>query len=170
MQYSANLTRAVSVDAMITSTAPEGIRRLVDYSEDLHGFGFSVAELDEIVDGKNTAAHLESVGDGVYLFSLLPSIDWWAGISTCLSLGRSTAGNYGDPAFEEHRKRILPLLNDLLTSYAPALAATMCYSGSYGGAVSLELLKRYRIFTRAVCDFARDVWPGVNLEWLYQQP
>jgi hypothetical protein len=170
MQDRTNLNRAESVDAMITSAAPEGIKRLVDYAGDLNVFGFSVAELDEIADGKNTEVHLESVGDGVYLFSLLPSIDWWAGISTCLSLGRSTAGIYGDPACEEHRKRILPLLNDVLTSYAPALAVTQLYSDSYGGAASMELLKRYRIFTRAVCDFAHDVWPDVDLDWLYQQP
>lgn len=170
MQDRANLNRDASVDAMIMSAAPEGIRQLAEFAEDLKHFGFSVAELDEIADEKNTEAHLKSVADGVYLCSLLPSIDWWVGISTCLSFGRSAAGIYGDPAFKKQRDRLLPLLNDTLTSYAPALAVTQRYSDSDGGAASLELLKRYRLFTRAVCEFARDVWPDVKLDWLYQQP
>jgi hypothetical protein len=164
------VNRAESVDAMMTSAAPEGIKRLAEFAEDMNVFGFPVAELDEIADGKNTERHRESAGDGVYLYSLLPSIDWWVGISSCLSFGRSAKGIYGDPAFKEQRERLFPLLNDVLTSYTPALAASQRFSDSDGDALNIELLKRYAIFRRAVCDFARDVWPDVNLDWIYQQP
>jgi hypothetical protein len=181
MQDRTNLNRAESVDAMmmkreesvramLTSAAPYGLKCLADFAEDLNHFYFSVAELDEIADGKNTESHIEGAGDGVYLYSILPSIDWWVGISSCLSFGRNAKGVYGDPAFKEQRERLLPLLNDVLTSYTPALAASQRFSDSDGGALNLKLLKRYAIFRRAVCDFARDVWPDVNLDWIYQQP
>jgi hypothetical protein len=168
MQDRINLNREASVDDV--GAVPYGLEFLALCAEDLNNFGFSAAELDEIADGKNTEVHLENAGDGVYLYSLLPSIDWWVGISSGLSFGRSAKGIYGDPTFKEQRERLLPLLNDVLTSYTPALAASQRFSDSCGDALNLELLKRYAIFRRSVCDFARDVWPDVNLNWLYQRP
>jgi hypothetical protein len=109
--------RAPSIHDTLLSTVPEGLQRLVTYREDLPAsFYFSVADLDEVVDGKNTDAHLDRVGDGLYLEGILPSIDWWVGVLTCLSFGRTMEGVYGDFASEPQRKALLPLLNNALSS------------------------------------------------------
>jgi hypothetical protein len=184
MQDSTTTNRAESVDVvlmnreeavydMLKSAAPEDIQSLAEYAEDFNPFGFSVAELDEIADGKNTAVHLENVKSRVFLLDILRSIDWWVGISTCPPHGRSVRGIDGDPAFEEQWEQLLHLLNDVFASYTPALDAMQRYSRSgvaASAAADIELLRRYRIYTRAVCDFARDVWPHVDLGWLYQRP
>ena len=171
MQDGTNLNVEESVHAMLMSSAPEDIQSLVEFAEDMNNFGFSVAELDEIADGKNTAVNLKKVKEAVCLLELLPSIDWWVGLSICPSSGRRARGIDGDPALRELWERLLPLLNDVLANYAPALASMRIYSGhGDDGAAHIELLRRYRIYTRAVCDFARYAWPNVNLDWLYQRP
>jgi hypothetical protein len=173
MQYSPTMNVEESVHAMLMHAAPEGIRSLAKFAEDLNDFGFSVAELDEIADGKNTAVHLENVKCRVFLLDILRSIDWWVGISTCPSHGRSVRWVDGDPALKEQWEQLLHLLNDVFASYTPALDAMQRYSRSgvaASAAADIELLRRYRIYTRAVCDFVRDAWPNVKLDWIYQQP
>jgi len=149
---------------------PLGLRLLAESEDNAPGsYYFSSAELDEIVAGKNTEEHLVHVGDTSYLSGLLPRLNWWIGISSDLSVGRSVAGVFGDPMFERQRDALLPLLQEVLSCYPAAVAAAQRFSGLDGGIACLELLKRYRIFTRAVCDFAREVWPDVNLEWIIAQ-
>lgn len=157
---------------MLLRCTPEGVQRLAWSLEHLpnHLTGFSVEELDEIAAGENTEQHLVNVGDGTYLDGVLPCLNWWIGVAEGLTFGRSIEGTWADPTFEGQRKKLLTLLNDTLSSYAAALAVTLHYSKYSPSESGLELLKRYRIYTRAVCDFAREVWPEVNLEWLYTQP
>ncbi len=67
---------------------------------------------------------------------------------------------------------MLSLLNDTLSSYTAALAKTMHYSDvphEEGFPANFELLKRYRLYTRYLCELARELWPKVKLGWLYQQ-
>jgi hypothetical protein len=40
----------------------------------------------------------------------------------------------------------------------------------YGSApMSVQFLKRYRLYARAVCEVAQKCWPEHDLDWLFQQ-
>ena len=53
--------------------------------------------------------------------------------------------------------------------FSPVGAAAVAESGLSMSAsnripAGMELLKRYRLFTRYVCSFAQEVWPEVDLK------
>lgn len=159
---------------MPPSAVPEGLRLLAWCCENRPSDSFfSVDDLDAIAENENTDIDGEGP-DGASIHSALGYINWWLRVAEALTFGRSTKGLIADPAFDEQRAKVLSLLNDTLSSYAAALAENLYYAGAetYQTATypaHLELFRRYRLYTRHVCGFAREVWPDVELDWLHGQ-
>lgn len=133
---------------------------------------FPVDMLDAILDGKEDTATIEAgFVAGCYLHSILPALDWWIDISKAFSLGSHTGSAGHDRRFEKNKAKLLKLLNDALCSYTAALSETGDFSEplSLRTPAALELLKRYRLYTRAVCATAQKIWPNVDLGWLLKQ-
>ncbi len=73
-------------------------------------------------------------------------------------------------AYEDKKRNLIALLNDVLSCYAAAFAESgLSLSASDRIPAGMEMLKRYRLFTRYVCAFAKEVWPNVDLGWLFKQ-
>jgi hypothetical protein len=158
--------------AMIVNAAPAGITALAERRDDLPHFILTIDELDEIVEGKNADAMESSFPGGSYLLDVLPALDWWVECTKALSLGKSTDWIDFHPVFEREKSKLIELLNDALSSYAAALAEASFYSDTKFGQAApagLELLRKYRLYTRHVCAVAREMWPDVNLDWLLKQ-
>jgi hypothetical protein len=160
-----------SIQSMILSVIPEGIQRLADCAADAPHRYFTVAELELIVKGEDTKDLESSLADGIYMQGILPAIEWWIQVADCLLCGTGIKSKFADEEFEEQRTKLLSLLNDVLSSYSAALAEGTWYSLHNADRVpaGVELLKRYRLYTRYVCAFAREIWPNLNLEWLLKQ-
>jgi hypothetical protein len=109
--------------------------------------------------------------DGFYLEDVLPAISWWIQVANSLLYGRSMDGMPFEPGFEEEKAKLQALLSDVLSSYPAALAEGPFYSNSPSrrAPAAMELLKRYRLYTRYVWAFGREMWPEVNLKWLEKQ-
>jgi hypothetical protein len=159
-----------SVHTMLMSAAPEGIECLAELAEDIPDLGVPLVDLDEIADGKNIDTHLKGYGSGISLRSFLSSIEWWENVSECIILGRSREELYDDLAFLEQQKKIVVSLHGALASYMSARSAPHSDLELEEDIAYIEALKHYRLFTRAVCDLARQLWPVMNLDWLYRQP
>jgi hypothetical protein len=160
-----------SIQAMISSVVPEGIQRLADCAAAGPHPYFTVAELELIVQGEDTKDLESSLADGIYMQEILSAIEWWISVADCLLCGTGIKSKFADAEFEEQRTKLLSLLNDVLSSYSAALAEGTFYSrhNSLRVPAGVELLKRYRLYTRYVCAFARETWPDVNFEWLLKQ-
>jgi len=159
-------------NAMLLDAAPQGIQDLARCSEDPPRLVFPVSYLDEVIEGKaDVVEQLEKdMADGYYLHSILPAIEWWIGVTNALALGRGKRWVVENPRFEKRKSKLLQLLNDALSSYAAALAEGIYFSESLERSpAGVELLKRYRLYTRAVCATAQKIWPDVDLGWLLKQ-
>jgi hypothetical protein len=171
--FSALSSEESTIQTMLLSAAPEGLKRLAEIGKDpAPRFHFSILELADIAYGRNIETHEERLGDGTYLIDLLPCLAWWGDVTRALALGNSDEGEYGDTrfGFEEKRAVHLKLLNDVLSSYAAALAESPYYAG-YGSSsrpAGLELMRRYREYVCEIGGFALEVWPGVDFGWLYR--
>jgi hypothetical protein len=159
-----------SIQSMILSAVPEGLQRLAECGERLPHICFTVDELDAIVEGKDTEKLESSCADGIYLQDMLPAINWWLDVAQDIAGGNGMKHDFWMPAHEDQKHNLLALLNDLLSSYAAAFAeAGLSFSASPRIPAGMEMLKRYRLFTRYVCAFAKEVWPEVELGWLLKQ-
>jgi hypothetical protein len=160
-----------SSQTMLLSALPEGLRSLVESKENPPHLRFTVDELDKIVEGKQGEEMESSFADGFYLSYVLPALNWWIDVSESIALGRSMGGITCEPEFEGQRAKLIVLLNDALSNYAAALAEGPYFTDSISALApaGMEFLKRYRLYTRAVCDFGQEVWPEVDLGWLSKQ-
>lgn len=136
--------------------------------------GFEVADLDKIVDGKmrrKIAPYL--LFDGYLLSNIRKHIDSWIQIASDLNLGNGPEAKF-QPAYARQRQALLGLMDDALSSYSAAFSQNSRWGERSDTKRVLdqkpviELIKRYRLFTRYVCKFAKEVWPDVNLERLEQ--
>lgn len=95
--------------------------------------------------------------------------DCWIDIAKSVALGRGNSFST-EPGFEEQKKELAELLKATLSSYAAALLEAPEFSDSRSRrTASIELLRQYRLFTRAVCVFAKEMWPEVDLAWLMRE-
>jgi hypothetical protein len=167
---SARLSKDSSPQTMILSAVPEGLQRLAECGERLPHICFTVEELDAIVESKDTEDLESSCADGIYLQSMLPAIKWWLDVAQDMAGGNGMKHDFWTPVYEDQKHNLLALLNDVLSSYAAAFAeARLSFSALPKIPAGMEMLKRYRLFTRYVCDFAKEVWPEVELGWLLKQ-
>jgi hypothetical protein len=162
-----------SIQSMILSAVPEGLQRLAECGERLPRvlpMLLTIDELDAIVEGKNTEDLESSIADGLYLQNVLPAINWWLDVAQDMSGGNGMKHTLWSTAHENQKRNLIALLNDVLSSYAAAFAeAGLSFSASPRIPAGMEMLKRYRLFTRYVCAFAKEVWPEVELGWLLKQ-
>lgn len=148
---------------MLTSSASEGLEYLADCGRSSKGVPFSIFELDDIVEGKNLEKYTEEIEESCYLNFVMDSLQWWIEVSKAINYGRE---NDNDP--KDYGAKRIRLLNDALSSYAAAFAESYYHSsGSDCGPAGLELLKRYRLYTICVCEYADERWPDVDLGWLW---
>jgi hypothetical protein len=106
---------------------------------------------------------------------VLPAIDWWTGALKAMSnAGYDEDDIRYEPALERQKSKLLGLLNDALCCYASAVAEDSHFSNPDSDILcrekpaTVELLRRYRIYTRAVCALAKEAWPKADLDWLYK--
>jgi hypothetical protein len=171
--FSALSSQNPAIQSMILSAVPEGLQRLAACGKNLPRVCFTLDELDAIVEGNNTEDLESSCGDGFYLHSILSAINWWTNVAQDIAGGNGMEAKFVVPEYEGQKRTVIALLNDVLSSYAAAFAESpyYCSDDVSSGRVpaGMELMKRYRLFTRYVCAFAKEVWPDVNLEWLLKQ-
>ena len=157
---------------MIKRSIPQGIQRLACFADMLdYGFYATVDELDQIVEGKQFEND-ERFRDGFYLEHVLPAINWWVEVNKSLLWESGIERDVVlEPALEEERSRILGLLNNVLASYTAALEEGPFYAPLeiIRTPAGMELLKRYRLFTRAVGAFAKQLWPKFDWQWLLEK-
>lgn len=161
-----------SIQAMLISATPRVITELADCGNYRPTLCLPVDLLDEIIEGKADTKSLEDdFLSGCYLHEILPSLDWWMDISNTISHGRFDRSTNVQTVFDKHKDRLIELLNDALCQYTSALAESNNFRDrdSDEAPASIELLKRYRLYTRAVCAFAKEVWPEVEFGWLLKQ-
>jgi hypothetical protein len=167
---SAFSSQNLSIQSMILSAVPEGLQCLAECAGRLPHMTFTVDELDAIVEGKDTEDLESSCADGCYLGAVLPAIDWWLDVAQDIASGNGMKQDHCTPAYEEQKHNLLALLNEVLSSYAAAFAeAGLSFTDSLRIPAGMEMLRRYRLFTRYVCAFAKEVWPEVELGWLLKQ-
>jgi hypothetical protein len=168
--FSAPPSNDSSPHTMIMSAVPEGLQRLAECAERLPHMSFTVDELDGIIEGRDTEALESSCADGCYLDAVLPSIDWWLDVAGDMVGGNGMEHDFSMPGYEDQKQNLTALLHDVLSSYAAAVAESgLSMSASNRIPAGMEMLRRYRLFTRYVCSFAQEVWPEVDLGWLLKQ-
>jgi len=155
---------------MIDSTVSEfredislALACLNEFAEDSPEVHFSAAQLDSIVsDGYNEEEIREKFIEDRWLSDLLPALNWWIDVASILSTFQEIRNERGET---------LPLLNEALSSYTAALAEGAIYGAGPGRSypASMELLKRYRLYTRSVCALAQQICPGADLSWFVGQ-
>jgi hypothetical protein len=124
--------------------------------------GFEVETLDRIADGVPTADDEGDVICDVEWFGgFLNSVNWWSSAAESLLRKHYRHGTSPDPAFAEQGEEIFRLLGDVLMAYVPAQREWV-YADDLDREASMELLKRYRLFTRYVCAFAQELFPGTS--------
>jgi hypothetical protein len=159
--------------SLLFSAAPVAIQGLVICSENPPRLVFPADYLDELVAGELNTEGLEAdFIDGCYFDQILPSLDWWIDIMKALSCGGDDPNDIDfQPVFEKKKANLLKLLKRVLSAYAEALAEDSYFSGSNSkrAPASIELIKRYRLFTRAVCALAQELWPQADFGWLLRQ-
>jgi hypothetical protein len=167
---SAFSSQNLEIQSMIISAIPEGLQRLAATGKPSSNIMFTIGELDAIVEGKGTEDLESSVADGIYLQGMLPAIKWWLDVAQDMAGGNGMKHDFWTPAYGDQKRNLIALLNDVLSSYAAAFAeAGLSFPGSPRIPAGMEMLKRYRLFTRYVCAFAKEVWPEVELGWLLKQ-
>ncbi len=155
---------------MILSAIPEGLQRLSECGRLLPSICFTVDELDAIVEGRQAEYFEADYADGNYLDCILPAIDWWMYVASVVAGGNGMEHNRWTTAYEDKKRNLIALLNDVLSCYAAAFAESgLSLSASDRIPAGMEMLKRYRLFTRYVCAFAKEVWSNVDLGWLFKQ-
>jgi hypothetical protein len=98
----------------------------------------------------------------------LPSLNWWRMLASAALEGHnpeSGEDQFGPhPTFWHHRETLSRLLRDVMLAYVPAEQELSAYSKDWRDkrAATIELLKRYRLYTRYVESFAMEVWPEMN--------
>jgi hypothetical protein len=168
--FSAFSSQKPEIQSMMLSAVPEGLQRLAECGERLPRICFTVDELDAIVEGKDTEELESSCADGIYLQGMLPAIKWWLDVAQDMAGGNGMKHDFCTPAYQDQKHYLLALLNDVLSGYAAAFAeAGLSFSASPRIPAGMEMLKRYRLFTRYACAFAQEVWPEVELGWLLKQ-
>ena len=164
------LSAGSSIHTMLLSAVDGPIGELARCGDNRPILIFPVEDLDAILDGtyqyrKGLEADLL---DGRYFHELLPAIGWWVEVTQALSIGRFESN---ESVFDRRKDKIIELLNDALSSYAAALAEGnyFCDNEPKGAPASIKFIKRYRLYTRAVCELAKEILPYVDLDWLFQQ-
>ncbi|HTV54037.1 MAG TPA: hypothetical protein VMI06_03900 [Terriglobia bacterium] len=137
----------------------------------------TLQELDLIADYVPPAAgrwRLESIPDTIYLddagtciCNVLPSLDWWRQVAACLAQVGQDDDLNPSATLKPCRQKLLSLLDDTLRAYVSAESQGPSYEYSDGDA-TLELLRRYRLYTRYIVELAQRTWPLANLDPLYQ--
>ena len=97
----------------------------------------------------------------------LPALNWWRAVGDVAletSLDQNELGP--DPALKEQRHTLSRLLADVLQAFLPALQESSPYSAEFAsnGDEAIELLKRYRLYTRAVEQLVLHVWPMITID------
>lgn len=135
-------------------------------------FNFDVGDLDEIAAGTNLEQHRLSLYDGTFLGDVLPKLDWWLALGEFMSFEASEqSASVAGSDLAAFRSRFVGMASGVLCRYATALALNPSVAGLDvdGTDVALDLLAHYRQLTCLVRDFARKLWPGINLGWLWAE-
>jgi hypothetical protein len=136
-------------------------------------FRVRVDELEAIAHGAKAQEVSEVMDFSFWFDDFMPSLNWWREVSDSLLHSKDVDLTLPpEPSFAAHRQTLSKLLNDTLSAFSPAWQVGCYVSDDWlenGRATLLELLKRYRLFTRYVCALAQEIWPDVNLERLLEQ-
>jgi hypothetical protein len=168
--FSANSFQESSFLSMLVSPTT-----LAECFENRPTLTIPVEHLDEIVAGTyDNVQELEAgFAEGHYLHAFLPALEWWIDVSKALTVANVINLVNEEPFAAETKQDpgLVKLLNDALSIYAAALGEAPEFSGAYYRPMpaTMEFLRRYRMYTRAVCAFAQQVWPNMDLGRLLEQ-
>jgi hypothetical protein len=135
-------------------------------------FPFSIDQLDRIADGKMDDEEDVLTEEFAWLKDLRTCLGWWEDTATGLLDAHEPEHSQLLPRTdtEKERNEVCELLSDVYGAYVPALKSGYSFDRNWDdNGARLNLLKRYRLFTRCVCTLAQQVWPGVNMDSLLQQ-
>jgi hypothetical protein len=159
---------------MLISFAPVALRDIVKSLDTAPTSHFSVMRLDEIADGKLDESIEHDFTFGFYKGSMLSNLDWWVEVMKTLAWGGydEEDADFNEP-FEQKKENLIELLNDALSSFTASLAEDFRFTTAdnrRSSPATVEFLKRYRLYTRAVCAVAQESWPNADLGRLLMQP
>lgn len=105
----------------------------------------------------------------VWIGDFLQSLNWWIKLSHAALEIRNTDGDdRPNPDFFDRRVTFSHLLEHVMAAFVPAMRDTSTYAEDWDDreAATVDLLKRYRLYTKAVETFVLEVWPEVGRELL----
>ena len=170
-----------------------GLEQLEALRKDVHPcFAVDVGDLDQIVARVNLERHRLSVFDGTYLDDVLPKLEWWLALGELILFCASErAAVVPSPEIAKFKRKFVRLADDALYYHSAVwtkeldmstipddvLVAEFQRRNNSRNAkrlsdrtdAALDLLANYRRLTRHVRDFAKRLWPEVDLGWLYAQ-
>ena len=135
------------------------------------------SELDQIVAGENIRDYSFQLFGGEYLEQRFhDDLDFWELVILEIMVNSDEDDFGASPEKIARREKLLGLRSEVLNAYLATFREGYLFGACADGSVireapaSIELLKRYRLFTRGVCEAAKEVWPNVNLQALFDQP
>ena len=136
------------------------------------------SDLDKLSAGIPTEDELYEWGiaeNWEWFDGFLEVLNWWRTIAAVALEGHNEGYEFGpNPAFAHHREELSRILMEVMVAYVPAEHETSPYTEDWKdfGCLTdtrkstIELLKRYRVYTRYVESFVIEVWPDINRELL----
>jgi hypothetical protein len=154
--------------------ALKNIARMLDRGNDVSAFRcYDVEEFDRLLDGKATEEDFDSFLQPDWWWEFRDTLAWWEDVAGHL-LENNRYDCSPDPLFAQQRAELFRLLNDVYCAYVPHIREQLKYDdrdvtmlgGTYEEhaarwySASLELLKRYGLYTRYVRAFAQELFPS----------
>jgi hypothetical protein len=156
------------------STQPWGLKVLDMLQEEAPKWCccYDALDLQQIACGEDLERHADALLDGNWVAQFLPSLNWWIQVATAIANGRDPEfrSDVADVAFQGEFPQ---LLERLLQAYCAALKGTCDFAGlDQDGEqkAALELFRLYWQLTDQIRAKALEIWPEVDLAWLWVQP
>lgn len=129
-------------------------------------------EIDQIIGGTMPDHDVIIVHRHEWFDDFLPALNWFRMLSDLALEGHNpkefefTDGP--NPMFAGQRRELSRLLTEVLVAFGPAHQESSAYSADWllNRNATIEMLKRYRLYTRYVEQFTLEVFPTLDPELL----
>jgi len=133
---------------------------------------YNVFTLHQIACGEDLEARAYGLLDGNWVTEFLPSVSWWVDVAKAIANGRDPEfrADLADAAFQGEFPQ---LVERVLCAYCAALKDTCDFAGLNQDAeqkAALELFRLYWQLTDHIRAKALEIWPDVDLAWLWVHP
>jgi hypothetical protein len=123
-------------------------------------------ELDDLVNGlsdseieTDLAGYISDLEAYNWFEDFLPALNWWTILSDFPFYGANS------PGLAKRDGELSQLLTDVMVAFQPAHKEARSYADHWPGlGVNIvNLLKKYRLYTRCVSALIRETWPDLNV-------